>query len=53
MNIVIIKWSNAKSAKEILAWTGQRKSIDLIVNYIKKEINFLDLVEIEMNRGNK
>ncbi len=47
------QWLNAKSAKEILAWTGQRKSIDLIVNYIKKEINFLDLVEIGMNQGSK
>ena len=47
------QWLNTKSAKEILAWTGQRKSVDIIVNYIKKEINFLDLVEIRIKQMNR
>ena len=47
------QWLNAKNAKEILAWTGQRKSVDIIVNYIKKEINFLDLVEIRIKQMNR
>jgi dihydroneopterin triphosphate diphosphatase len=42
------KWLNSNNSKEMLAWPGQRKSVDLIVNYFKKEINFLDLVEIRI-----
>ena len=40
------RWVNPNKAKEMLAWEGQRKSVDLIVNYFKKEINYLNLVEI-------
>ena len=41
------KWVNPVEAKKMLAWDGQRQSIDLIVNYFRKEINFLNLVEIK------
>ena len=41
------KWVNPTEAKKMLAWDGQRQSIDLILNYFKKEIIFLNLVEIK------
>jgi dihydroneopterin triphosphate diphosphatase len=41
------KWTNPLEAKKMLAWDGQRQSIDLIINYFKKEKNFLNLVEIK------
>lgn len=41
------KWVNPSEAKEMLAWDGQRQSIDLIVNYFKKEMNFLNLIGIK------
>ena len=40
------KWVNPEEAKKLLAWDGQRQSVDLILNYFNKEINFLNLVEI-------
>ena len=41
------KWVNVAEAKALLAWDGQRQSVDLIANYFKKEINYLNLVEIK------
>jgi dihydroneopterin triphosphate diphosphatase len=41
------QWVNPSKAKKMLAWEGQRHSVDIIVNYFKKEINFLNLVEIK------
>ncbi len=41
------KWVNPDEAKKLLAWDGQRQSIDLIHNYFKKEISFLNLVEVK------
>ncbi|MFZ0454523.1 MAG: NUDIX pyrophosphatase [Ignavibacteriaceae bacterium] len=41
------KWVNPEEAKKLLAWDGQRQSVDLILNYFKKEINFLNLIEIK------
>ena len=40
------KWVNPEEAKKLLAWDGQRQSVDLILNYFNKEINSLNLVEI-------
>lgn len=40
------KWVNPDETKKLLAWDGQRQAVDLILNYFKKEINFLNLVEI-------
>jgi dihydroneopterin triphosphate diphosphatase len=42
------KWADQDSAKKLLAWEGQRRSIDLIVKYFKEEINFLNLVEMKL-----
>lgn len=42
------KWVTPAKAKKMLAWDGQRQSIDIITNYYTKEINFLDLVEIKI-----
>lgn len=44
---VEFKWVKPPEAKSMLAWDGQRQAIDLIVNYYKKEINFLNLIEIK------
>ena len=42
------KWVKTGEAKKLLAWPGQRKSVDVIENYFNKEINFLNFVEIEI-----
>ncbi len=42
------KWANSLETKKLLAWDGQRQSVDLIVNYFKKEIDFLNLIEINL-----
>jgi dATP pyrophosphohydrolase len=42
------KWVNPIDAKKMLAWEGQRQAVDLIVNYFKKEMDFLNLVEIKL-----
>ena len=42
------KWVSDSGAKKMLAWEGQRKSVELIVKYYLKEINFLNLVEIKI-----
>ena len=41
------KWVSPKEAKKMLAWTGQRKSVDIITDYFTKEISFLNFVEIK------
>lgn len=40
------KWLSPEEAKKILAWPGQRKSVDIITQYFTKEIGFLNCVEI-------
>ena len=42
------KWTNPGKAKTMLAWPGQRKSIDIIENYMMNESNFLKFVEIHL-----
>ena len=42
------KWANSGKAKSMLAWPGQRKSIDIIENYMMNESNFLKFVEIHL-----
>jgi dihydroneopterin triphosphate diphosphatase len=39
-------WADLRKTKKLLAWPGQRKSAEIISNYILKEINFLNFVEI-------
>ena len=40
------KWVKPLQAKKMLAWDGQRKSVDVITGYFTKEISFLNFVEI-------
>jgi dihydroneopterin triphosphate diphosphatase len=42
------KWVKPSKAKKMLAWEGQRKSVDVITEYFIKEISFLNFVEIQM-----
>jgi dATP pyrophosphohydrolase len=41
-------WTDAAEAKKILAWDGQRKSVDLIEEYFLKEIHILQFSEINL-----
>ncbi len=41
------KWVKIEEAKKLLAWEGQRKSVDLIAEYFTNEITFLNFVEIK------
>jgi len=42
------KWLNSSSAKEYLAWDGQRKSVDAIMTYFTQRREFFDLLEIKL-----
>ncbi len=42
------QWVNIEKAKKLLAWEGQRKSVDLITEYFINEISFLNFVEIKL-----
>jgi dATP pyrophosphohydrolase len=42
------QWLKPSNAKKMLAWNGQRKSVDIINEYYTKEIDFLNLVEINL-----
>jgi dATP pyrophosphohydrolase len=42
------KWVNPAKAKRMLAWAGQRQSVEIIREYFTKEISFLNFVEINM-----
>jgi dATP pyrophosphohydrolase len=42
------KWVNPDDAKKLLAWDGQRKSVDVIVDYFLNRNSFLNFIEIEM-----
>lgn len=41
------KWVSYEEAKENLAWEGQQKSLDIIVDYYLNKENFLNLVEVK------
>ena len=41
-------WCDKEKAKELLAWPGQRKSVDIICEYFSKSNSLLKLVEIEI-----
>jgi dihydroneopterin triphosphate diphosphatase len=41
-------WIIPGEAKKMLAWEGQRKSVDIISNYFLREESFLNLVEIKI-----
>ncbi|RMD49439.1 MAG: NUDIX pyrophosphatase [Ignavibacteria bacterium] len=40
-------WCDAGKAKELLAWEGQRKAVDLIVEYFTKPRSELKFIEIK------
>jgi dATP pyrophosphohydrolase len=41
-------WSNPEEAKSLLAWEGQRQSIELITRYHSKDRIFWDYIEINL-----
>ncbi|MCL6098910.1 MAG: NUDIX pyrophosphatase [Bacteroidetes bacterium] len=42
------KWVRKKEAKKLLAWPGQRKSVDIIYEYFTTQQSFLKFVEIQL-----
>ena len=42
------KWLSPEEAKNILAWDGQRKSVDVIVDYVTNRNSFLNFIEINL-----
>ena len=40
-------WCGLEKAKELLAWPGQRKSVDIIAEYFLSESSLLKLIEIK------
>jgi dATP pyrophosphohydrolase len=41
------KWCTRKKAKKLLAWAGQRKSVDIISEYFTDKNSLLNLIEIK------
>lgn len=42
------KWVNKDEAKNLLAWEGQRKSVDVIAEYFISRKSFLNFIEIKI-----
>lgn len=42
------KWVSPEEAKNLLAWDGQRKSVDVIVDYVLNRNSFLNFIEIKI-----
>ena len=42
------KWVRKGKAKKMLAWVGQRKSVDIISEYFTKKKSFLKFVEVKI-----
>jgi dihydroneopterin triphosphate diphosphatase len=42
------KWLLHEEARQLLAWEGQRKSLDIILDYFKSSNSFLNFIEIKM-----
>ena len=42
------KWVSPEEAKKLLAWEGQRKSVDVIVDYLLNRNSFLNFIEIAL-----
>ena len=42
------KWLSPEEAKKFLAWDGQRKSVDVIVDYFLNRNSFLNFIEIKI-----
>ena len=43
------KWVEKDEAEDLLAWPGQRRSVEIIYNYFFKENSFINLIEIELD----
>ncbi|MBI9072691.1 MAG: NUDIX pyrophosphatase [Melioribacteraceae bacterium] len=43
------QWLQKEEAKKLLAWPGQRDSVDIIYNYFMNEKSFLKFVDISEN----
>ena len=43
---VEFKWVAPEESKQLLAWDGQRKSVDVIVDYFLNRNSFLNFIEI-------
>jgi dATP pyrophosphohydrolase len=44
------KWLNREKAKGLLAWPGQRETVDIIEDYFINKKSFLHFVEIQLNK---
>lgn len=42
------KWANSDEAKILLAWEGQRRSVDIIKEYFTNQLSFLKFTEINL-----
>ncbi len=42
------RWVSSEVAKQMLAWDGQRKSVDIIVDYFLNRNTFLNFIEIKI-----
>jgi dihydroneopterin triphosphate diphosphatase len=42
------KWVTSREAKQLLAWDGQRKAVDLIEEYFPNEKKFLNFTEVKI-----
>lgn len=42
------QWVSPDKAKKLLAWTGQKKSIDIITEYFTKESDLVKFIEIKV-----
>lgn len=45
---VAYKWLQPEEAKNHLAWEGQRKSVDVIVDYFLNRNTFLNFIEVKL-----
>ncbi len=41
------RWLKPEKAKQLFAWDGQRKSVDVIIDYFLNKNSFLNFIEIE------
>jgi len=44
------KWVNPEEAKQLLAWNGQRESVDVIIDYFNNRNSFLNFIEIDLTK---
>lgn len=47
------QWVDKSAAVKLLAWIGQRNSVEIILEYFMNEINFLNFEEINLNNVNR